>query len=82
MNTEQLEKEVELGERAAKAYSLWVMHYIDTQSVVIFEEFKNSKEVDYQTIKSNMIAIMAIETAIKQDIDTGKLASRQLQKGY
>jgi hypothetical protein len=76
---DQLEREIHIGEKAAKAYSLWVMNYVRDQITVIFEEFKNANAEDYHLIHAKIYALTAIEYAIKQDIQTGDLARKQLK---
>ena len=73
---DQLEKEQTLGRKAQQAYDSWLRNYLDTQSVLYFEEFKTSQ--DLMEIRYKMNALMTIEVAVKKDIETGKLASKQL----
>jgi hypothetical protein len=79
MNEAQLEKEIRIGEMASKAYSLWVNAYIATQHELLFEEFKQANFGSYNNIQARMNAINELDRAIKQDIETGKLASKQLK---
>ena len=76
---EQLENEIHKGEQALKAYHLWVKNYIDTQTNIVIETFKNADSNSYFYIQSAMKALTAMETAIKQDIETGELAKKQLK---
>jgi hypothetical protein len=78
---DQLEREIHMGEKAAKAYSLWVMPYIQEQSAQLFDEFKNAPVEEYPLIHARINALTAIDYAIKQDIQTGDLARKQLGKG-
>ena len=77
----QLEKEVYLGKKASLAYDNWLMHYIDTRYALLFEEFKNADHTtDMDLLRLSIQAISSIEQSIKQDIQTGNLASQQLNK--
>jgi hypothetical protein len=76
---DQLEREIHIGEKAAKAYSLWVMPYINTQGNQLFDEFKNAKPEEYPLIYARINALTAIDYAINQDIQTGILARKQLK---
>jgi hypothetical protein len=76
---DQLEREVHLGEKAAKAYSLWVMPYIIAESTQLFDDFKNAKPEEYPLIHAKINALTAIDYAINQDIQTGVLARKQLK---
>ena len=83
-NTElndRLEKEIDLGEKASEAYALWVMNYINKQMDDIYETFKKANVSEYESIHASLAALAEIEFAIKQDIDTGKIARQQLNKG-
>jgi hypothetical protein len=79
MNTEQLEREIFIGGNANKAYLLWVNQYISTQQEILFEEFKQANFQAYASLQARMNAINELERSIKQDIETGKLASKQLK---
>jgi hypothetical protein len=76
---DKLELEIHLGEKAAKAYALWVMNYIREGNQVMLEEFKNAKVEEYPLIHARINALTAIEYAIKQDMQTGDLARKQLK---
>jgi hypothetical protein len=76
---DQLEREIHIGEKAAKAYALWVMRYIEVQQSALFEEFKLANFGAYNNIQARINAINEIEKAIKQDIQTGDLARKQLK---
>jgi hypothetical protein len=79
--TDQLEREIHIGEKAAKAYALWVVSYIETQQTALFEEFKQANFGSYNNIQARINAINELEKAIKQDIQTGDLARKQLKGG-
>jgi hypothetical protein len=79
--TDRLEKEIHQGEKASKAYALWVMHYIDAQQALLFEEFKQANFGSYNNIQARISAVNDLERAIKQDMQTGELARKQLNKG-
>jgi hypothetical protein len=76
---DQFEREIHIGEKAAKAYALWVNDYIREQSVLMFEDFKNADSEEYPYIHARIHALTEIEYAIKQDIQTGDLARKQLK---
>jgi len=78
--SDQYEKEMHIGERASKAYALWLMDYIRVQQDALFEEFKQSNINTYGNIQARIAAIIAIEQAIKTDIETGKIARDQFEK--
>jgi hypothetical protein len=78
---DKLEHEVHRGELARKAYACWVKDYIETQSIVVFDKFKQAQFGEYVLIQSAISALNSIETAIKTDIETGELARKQLNKG-
>jgi hypothetical protein len=77
--SDQLEKEIHIGEKAAKAYALWVAGYINEQQHSLFEEFKASNFGGYNNIHARINAINELDQAIKQDIQTGSLARKQLK---
>jgi len=79
MNTEQLENEINMGERAYKAYHFWVMPYIDAQKTVLFDTFMRADIYEYPYIHAMADALEQIESAIKSDIQTGELARKQLK---
>lgn len=81
MNDETLDiltKEVVLGDKAKKAYDFWLMHYLDTQYVLLFDEFKTTQIDNMPLIRYKLDALNEIEQAIKSQIDTGKMAKQQL----
>jgi hypothetical protein len=77
--SDKLELEIHLGEKAAKAYNLWLMDYIKTQGTLMFDEFKNATPDEYSLLHAKINALTAIEYAIKQDIQTGEMARKQLK---
>jgi hypothetical protein len=79
MNELQLENEIVIGEKASKAWNLWVAGYVAVQQNALFEEFKQANFGSYNNIQARINAINELERAIKQDIETGKLASKQLK---
>jgi hypothetical protein len=76
---DQLEMEINIGEKAAKAYSMWVMSYINAQGNQLFDDFKNAKPEEYPLLHARINALTAIDYAINQDIQTGVLARKQLK---
>jgi hypothetical protein len=76
---DQLEREIHLGEKASKAYALWVMSYINRQQDALFQEFKAAQFGAYNNIQARINAINELDRAIKQDMETGDLARKQLK---
>jgi hypothetical protein len=76
---DQLEKEAHLGEKAAKAYSLWVMHYITKHRQMLFDNFYEADFEEYPYIHAEISALYNLESAIQNDITTGDLARKQLK---
>jgi hypothetical protein len=76
---DQLEREIYLGEKSSKAYALWVMNYINHQQDVLFQEFKAAQFGSYNNIQARINAINELDRAIKQDMETGDLARKQLK---
>jgi hypothetical protein len=81
MNEEQLQDEIKLGDMASKAWNLWVKDYVSEQQDALFEEFKQANFQAYNSIQARINAINELERAIKEDIYTGQLASKQLKGG-
>jgi hypothetical protein len=81
MNIEQLETEIIIGEKASKAWNLWIAGYVTSQQDALFEEFKQAHFQAYNSIQARINAVNELERAIKQDIETGKLAQKQLNIG-
>jgi hypothetical protein len=81
MNEEQLQNEIVIGDKANKAWNLWVAGYVTDQQNALFEEFKQANFGSYNNIQARINAINELERAIKQDIQTGQLANKQLKGG-
>jgi hypothetical protein len=75
---DQLEREAHLGEKAAKAYALWIMNYIDEHRQQLFNAFYESDLEEYPYIHAEVSALYNLESAIRSDILTGDLARKQL----
>jgi hypothetical protein len=79
-----LEREVKLANHAKSAYDLYLKKFIDDQKhycYTQFEEIHCNEIEDLQTIKYLLDSVIHLENSIKSDIETGKLAQMQLQKG-
>jgi hypothetical protein len=76
----QLEKEVFIGHKADVAYNQWVMNYLNTQYVAKFVAFKDNCE-NLELLRYEIYGLNQLENAIQRDIETGKLAARQLSEG-
>ena len=81
MTSEQediLKRNIVIGDRAKKAYDLWVMNYLNIQYELCFEEFKNAKIEEMQLLRAKLDALNSIEIAIGSDIESGQMAKKQL----
>jgi hypothetical protein len=77
--TDQLEKEIHIGEKAAKAYALWVMNHIEETRRRLFAAFYEADMEEYPYIHAEVNAINNIEDSIRADIQTGDFARKQLK---
>jgi hypothetical protein len=77
---EKLGKEAYLGRIAKQAYDTYLKNYLNTQHVLLFNEFKSCNDVDALPIKYRINAVEALEEKILEDIDSGHLAQRQLDE--
>jgi hypothetical protein len=77
-STDQLEKEIHIGEKASKAYSLWVNDYIRLHREQLFDTFYEADLEEYPYIHAEVTALNNIEYAIRVDMETGNLARKQL----
>jgi hypothetical protein len=76
---DQLEREAHLGEKAAKAYALWVMNYIAEHRKVLYDSFYEADLEEYPYIHAEVTALYNLEAQIQNDILTGDLARKQLK---
>jgi hypothetical protein len=74
--TLQLNAEVALGNRAQQAYDVYMKDYFINFKVNLAERMYNGEIL--QAIHNEVIAIKALEAIILRDIETGNLATIQL----
>ena len=77
-----LHEEVNIGNRAQQAYDLYMKDYFDKfQNSVAKQLYANDLTTDnILVIKYQITAIKALEEIILRDIETGKLAFKQLSE--
>jgi hypothetical protein len=77
-----LQEEVNIGNRAQQAYDIYLKDYFDKfQSNVAKQLYVNDIVCDdILVIKYQITAIKALEEIILRDIETGKLAFKQLSE--
>jgi hypothetical protein len=76
---DQLEKEAHRGEKASKAYALWIMDYIAKHRKILFDTFYEADVEEYPYIHAEITALYNLESNIQDDILTGDLARKQLK---
>ena len=77
----QLKNEIALGDRAEKAYSLYLQSYIDSLYRKYYDDFINTNDIDtVYKIKLQQRAVKDLEQGIFTAIETGKLARAQLNE--
>lgn len=74
--TLQLNAEVALGNKAQQAYDVYMKDYFINFKVNLAERMYNGEIL--QAIHNEVIAIKALEAIILRDIETGNLATIQL----
>jgi hypothetical protein len=75
-----LEKEVDRGNKARSAYDNYLKEHFDNQKKALFDNFMKEKSLPVrEVISTTLNAILSIERSIQTDIDTGKLAAKQLE---
>ena len=85
MNEEHLEiieREIEYGKKANTAYDLYIKDFIDDARNRIFEAFEelNISDTDgLLQLKLMQSSIKALEDSVLSDIESKKLAEKQLQ---
>lgn len=78
----KLNDEIELGNKAYTAYESYIKDHIYRVTLQLFEEFSNESVENtarIMEIKRLQAALKGLEVSIKNDIDTGKMASIQLE---
>lgn len=82
--TEQkLRLEVVIARKAQSAYDDYIQKFIALKREDIIDGFRRASVADVETImkiKQLDIALTALEVAVKRDIETGKLAEKQLEE--
>jgi len=76
----RLQDEVNLGNKARGAYIGYVKDFIEKVSMELYQEFVIASD-DGQSllVKRKHTALMDLETSILRDIETGSLATKQLE---
>ena len=75
-----VEDEIELGNKASRAYSTYLADYIINKNAELYRQFLFTDDIEsLKLIKAQQKALQIIENDITSDIETGRLA--QLQKG-
>lgn len=75
-----VEDEIELGNKASRAYSTYLADYIINKNADLYRQFLFTDDIEsLKLIKAQQKALQIIENDITSDIETGRLA--QLQKG-
>jgi len=75
-----VEDEIELGNKASRAYSTYLVDYIINKNADLYRQFLFTDDIEsLKLIKAQQKALQIIENDITSDIETGRLA--QLQKG-
>jgi hypothetical protein len=81
-NTEyQLKQEVALGDRASRAWELYLKQYVDELNKQYYDEFINTSDIDsVLEIKQKQWALTQMAQSIKSTIETGRLAQQQIDE--
>ena len=75
-----VEDEIELGNKASRAYSTYLADYIINKNADLYRQFLFTDDIEsLKLIKAQQKSLQIIENDITSDIETGRLA--QLQKG-
>ena len=75
-----VEDEIELGNKASRAYSTYLADYIINKNADLYRQFLFTDDIEsLKLIKAQQKALQIIENDITSDIENGRLA--QLQKG-
>jgi hypothetical protein len=76
---EQLKTEIALGDRAARAWELYLKQYVDDLNKQYYDEFINTNDIDsVLEIKQKQWALTQMAQSIQTTIETGRLAQQQL----
>jgi hypothetical protein len=78
--TLKLEEEIAKGQRAGRAYNLYVKQFLETNFRELYDAFLNASTAeDALEIRRLVIANKELELTIVRDIDTCKMAKKQLE---
>ena len=78
---EQLKTEVALGDRASRAWELYLKQYVDDLNKQYYDEFINTNDIDsVLEIKQKQLALAQMAQSIQTTIETGRLAQQQLDR--
>ena len=75
----KLEEEVALGQRATRAYDIYIRNFLEMNYKELYAAFVNCTEDEVLALKKLVTANMELELTIQRDMDTGKLAAKQLE---
>ncbi len=76
---EQLKTEIALGDRASRAWELYLKQYVEDLNEQYYDEFINTNDIDYVLeLKRKQKALMHMTQSIQTTIETGRLAQQQL----
>ena len=74
-----LEKEVDRGNKARSAYESYLKAHFTEKKQTLFDNFMKATFTEREVISVTLNAIVSLERTIQTDIDTGKLAAKQLE---
>jgi hypothetical protein len=78
--TTNLQTEIDRGNKARLAYESYIKGHFAERKQVLFDNFIKETNISVrEAISTTLNAINAIERSIMTDIDTGKLAAKQLE---
>jgi len=79
--TDRLKDAISLGSRAEKAYNTYVRQFLETQYSRLYQEFLNStSDAEVIAIKRLIDAVQQLEVSLRNDVESGKIASRRLEE--
>ena len=79
---ERLKQELYVSEQAETAYNIYLKQHIAKVTENLFNEFSNTSVENMDRvmeIKRLHAAVKALEVSVLNDIDTGKMAAKQLE---
>jgi hypothetical protein len=76
-----IDEQVDLGNRAGRAYITYFKAYADDRYEGLYERFKETDDLEEMlAIKAELKAIKTVESDLLTAIDTGRLAQLQLNR--